>query len=76
MHNITSRYKEQVKPIFHQKMRLHLLPNANEIDTNNARGPNATYIPPAHVGPVFGPWGLALGHRCFALGPRGFALGL
>ena len=34
-----------------------------------ARGPNATYIPPARVGLALGPWGLALGPWGFALDP-------
>ena len=39
----------------------------------NARGTNATYIPPAHVGLALVLWGLALGQEDFALGPRGFS---
>ena len=42
----------------------------------NATGPNMTYIPRAHIGPVMGPWGLMLGPWGFALGPFGFVLGL
>ena len=41
----------------------------------NLRGPNATYIPPAHVGLALGLWGLTLGEGCFALGPRGVLVG-
>ena len=40
----------------------------------NARGPKATYIPPARVGLTLGPWGFALGQGSFALGPRVFFL--
>ena len=41
----------------------------------NARVPNVTYIPPAHVWLAFGQWGLALGQGGFALGRLGVALG-
>ena len=54
------------------------MPNARP----NARAPNVTYIPPAHVGSVgacvgsgelhIGSGGFALGQGCFALGPQGF----
>ena len=42
----------------------------------NGRGPNVTYITPAHIGLALGLWGLAFGQECFALGPQGFMLGL
>ena len=45
--------------MFHRKLRSRWLPNTNEIDTKkhevymaNTRGPNATYIPPAHIGSI------------------------
>ena len=41
----------------------------------NARGPNATYIPPASIGLVLGPWALTLGLLAFMLGMQGFGLG-
>ena len=34
----------------------------------NARGPNATYIPSAHIGLALGLWKLALSQGGFALG--------
>ena len=37
------------------------MPNASP----NARGPNATYIPPVTLGLALGPWGLSLGPRSF-----------
>ena len=58
-----SALRRIIKPVFHWKSCLRWLPNANKIDTNKMKcttympnaspsrwGPNATYIPPAHVG--------------------------
>ena len=41
--------------------------------SSNARGPNATYIPPARVRLVLGQWAFALGLWGFALGLGGFS---
>ena len=38
----------------------------------NARGPNATYIPPVHVGVELGVYVIALGKLRVALGPQEF----
>ena len=50
---------------YFKELRLCWLPNANEIymaNLNpNVRRPNATYIPPAHVGAGVGHYRLALG---------------
>ena len=55
-----------IKPIFHQKTRLHLLPNANkkgdkqhESDMPNANMHN--YFPPARVGVCIGSVGIRVG---------------
>ena len=74
------------KPIFHWKLHLRWLANANEIYTNNMKCtclkhkpnpcvPNANYIPLLALWLVLGVQGFALGAQRIMLSVRGFALG-